>query len=65
MIEAKWADDNLHKNFVIFSKYLPDVPSVQLVAKLEREKSYESGTKIVKAAPWLAALDLESLKPSL
>jgi hypothetical protein len=48
----------------IFSKYLPDTPSVQLVSKLDRGKSYESGTKIVRAAPWLAELDLKSLQPS-
>jgi hypothetical protein len=34
-----------------------------LVGKLDREKSFESGARIVKAAPWLAELDIESLKP--
>lgn len=63
MIEVKWADDSLSRNFAVFSRYLPDTPGIQLVGKLDREKSYESGARIVKAAPWLAELDLESLKP--
>jgi len=63
MIEVKWAAESLSRNIAIFSKYLPDTPAVQLVARLDREKSYESGARIVKAAPWLAALDLESLNP--
>jgi predicted AAA+ superfamily ATPase len=63
MIEVKWADDSLSRNFAVFSRYLPDTPGIQLVGKLDREKSFESGARIVKAAPWLAELDLESLKP--
>ena len=63
MIEVKWADDSLSRNFAVFSRYLPDTPSVQLVGKLDREKSFESGARIVKAASWLAELDLQSLKP--
>ena len=63
MIEVKWADDSLSRNFAVFSKYLPDMPGIQLVGKLDREKSFESGARIVKVAPWLAELDLESLKP--
>ncbi len=58
MIEVKWAEDSLSRNFAIFSKYLPYTPGVQLVGKLDREKSFESGARIVKAAPWLAELDL-------
>jgi hypothetical protein len=38
-------------------------PGIQLVGKLDRGKSFESGARIVKAAPWLAELDIESLKP--
>jgi predicted AAA+ superfamily ATPase len=60
MIEVKWADDSLSRNFAVFSRYLPDTPSVQLVGKLDREKSFESGARIVKAASWLAELDLQS-----
>jgi hypothetical protein len=63
MIEAKWADDRLSRNFSVFFRHLPDTPGIQLVGKLDREKSFESGARVVKAAPWLAELDLESLKP--
>jgi len=62
MVEVKWSDNALSRKFATFSKYLPGTPAVQLVARLDREKSYDSGARIVKAAPWLAALDLESLK---
>ncbi|MFH1079158.1 MAG: hypothetical protein V1766_02675 [Pseudomonadota bacterium] len=34
-----------------------------MVGKLDREKSFESGARIVKAAPWLAELDLKALQP--
>jgi hypothetical protein len=30
-----------------------------LVGKLDREKSYDSGIRILKAAPWLAGMDLK------
>jgi hypothetical protein len=63
MIEVKWADDSLSRNFAVFFRYLPDTPGIQLVGKLDREKSFESGARIVKAAPWLAEFNLESLKP--
>jgi len=58
LIEVKWADDNPSRNFSTFSKYLPGTPAVQLVGKLDREKSFESGLKVLKAAPWLADLNL-------
>jgi len=58
MIEVKWSEDSLSRNFSVFSKYLPRTPGVQLVGKLDREKSYDSGTRILKAAPWLAGMDL-------
>jgi len=57
-IEAKWADDVPSKNFSTFSKYLPYAPGIQLVGKLEREKSFESGVRVLKAAPWLSGIDL-------
>jgi uncharacterized protein len=58
MIEVKWADSTLNRHFAGFSKYLPGVPGIQVVGRLEREKSFESGFSIVSAAPWLAGLQL-------
>ena len=46
-------------NRPVVSRNLPGVPGVQLVGELERERSLESGLRIVRAAPWLADLDLE------
>jgi predicted AAA+ superfamily ATPase len=59
MIEVKWAENNLSRNFAIFSKYLGYPPGIQLVGRLEREKSFESGDQILNAAYWLTELDLE------
>jgi len=61
MIEVKWSEESLSRNFSIFSKYLPHAPGVQLAGKLDREKSFRSGLKIVRAAPWLADLDLKAV----
>jgi hypothetical protein len=49
----------LSRNFAIFSKYLDYPPGIQLVGRLEREKSFESGDRILNAAYWLTELDLE------
>ncbi len=57
MIEVKWAEDSLSRNFAVFSKNLHHTPSVQLVGKLDREKSFESGARILNAAHWLTELD--------
>jgi hypothetical protein len=64
MIEVKWSEERLSRNFSIFSKYLPHTPGIQLAGKLEREKSFGSGLRIARAAPWLADLDLTSLCPA-
>ena len=56
MIEVKWADSTLSRHFVGFAKYLPGTPGIQVVGRLEREKSFESGFSIVSAASWLAGL---------
>ncbi|MEI7449289.1 MAG: ATP-binding protein, partial [Desulfomonile sp.] len=58
MIEVKWADASLSRNFTVFSKYLSQTPALQLVGRLDREKSFPSGARIVRAAPWLTELDL-------
>ncbi len=61
MIEVKWTEESLSRNFAVFSKYLPHTPGVQLVGKIEREKSFESGVRIMDAARWLT--DLVILSP--
>lgn len=58
MIEVKWADSALSRHFARFAKYLPETPGIQVVGRLEREKSFESGFSIVSAASWLAGLQL-------
>ncbi|MBT3256946.1 MAG: ATP-binding protein [Deltaproteobacteria bacterium] len=54
MIEVKWADDTLSRNFSVFSKYFPGTKKVQIVKNLQREKTYPDGTEIRSAHNWLA-----------
>jgi len=58
MIEVKWADSAPSRNFSIFDKYFPGVKKVQIVKKLDREKTYPDGTEIRSAHNWLADLSL-------
>lgn len=59
MIEVKWADESLSRNFAVFLKYFPYTHGVQLVGKIEREKSFESGVRILDVAGWLTDLVLK------
>lgn len=54
MMEVKWADGNLSGNFAAYDKYFPAVRKVQIVAKLDREKTYPNGIEIRRAHDWLA-----------
>lgn len=58
MIEVKWADDNLNKNFQIFAKFHPHVHKLQLVGKIKKEKTFDHQTEIRSAAEWLSELNL-------
>jgi len=58
MIEVKWADSAPSRNFSIFDKYFPGVKKVQIVKKLDREKTYPDETEIRSAHNWLANLSL-------
>jgi predicted AAA+ superfamily ATPase len=58
MVEVKWADSVPTGNFSIFGKYFPGVKKVQIVGKLDREKTYKDGTEIRAAHSWLANLTL-------
>jgi len=58
MIEVKWADSTPNRNFSIFGKRFPGVKKVQIVKKLDREKTYPNGTEIRSAHNWLADFSL-------
>ena len=60
MLEVKWADANPTGNFAIFEKYFSGVKKVQVVGKLDREKTYPNGTEIRSAHRWLADFSLVS-----
>ena len=58
MTEVKWADSAPSRNFSIFGKYFPRAKKVQIVKKLDREKTYPDGTEIRSAHNWLADFSL-------
>jgi len=58
MIEVKWADSTPNRNFSIFGKRFPGVQKVQIVKKLDREKTYPDGTEIRSAHNWLTDFSL-------
>ncbi len=53
MLEVKWADSKMSRNFSLFGKYFPGTRKVQLVKELSREKTYSNGVEIRKANSWL------------
>ena len=58
MTEVKWADSAPSRNFSIFGKCFPKANKVQIVKKLDREKTYPDGTEIRSAHNWLADFSL-------
>jgi hypothetical protein len=58
MAEIKWADANLSRNFYVFDKYFSGVKKLQIVGKLDREKTFPSGVEIRSAHKWLAHFSL-------
>jgi len=57
LIEVKSNDDSLSSSFKIFEKYLPEAKKIQLVDKINKEKTYPDKTEVRKLASWLADLD--------
>ena len=56
LIEAKWAENNLHPHFKTFSDYFRKIPQIQLVKELKREKTFQQGVEIRKASHWLSKM---------
>ncbi len=57
MVEAKWKEDKLSRNFDIFAKDLPGlVQKIQVVRELNRERSTSYGHEIRKASSWLKSI---------
>jgi predicted AAA+ superfamily ATPase len=55
MLEVKWADNSLSRNFKIFDRYFTNVKKIQLVRKPAREKTWPDGAEIRRAHTWLSA----------
>ncbi|MFQ5559418.1 MAG: ATP-binding protein [Nitrospinota bacterium] len=60
-LEVKWFDDRLTPNFKKFIPFLEKVRALQLVGKLQKEKTYPDGAEIRKASTWLRDLDFSKL----
>ncbi len=59
MIEVKWKGADLSVNFSSFAKYFKAVQKIQLVRKLNREKTFMDGSQIRVAHNWLAKVSLD------
>ena len=56
LIEAKWSSDSLHPHLKSFSKYFTNIPKIQLVKDLKREKSFRGGFEVRRAEAWLSEM---------
>ena len=56
LVEAKWSSDNLNPHLKYFSSFFSDIPKIQLVKNLKREKSFCEGFEIRRAETWLAKM---------
>ncbi len=54
MIEVKMSDSSPSKGFSVFREELSKTKCIQLVQKLDREKTYPDGTEIREVGHWLA-----------
>ena len=63
LIESKWAEDSLSPHFKEFAKHLPkDIPKIQLVKALKREKTFPDGSEIRRASDWLKKMPYDRLE---
>ncbi len=60
-MEAKLSDDSPSSSFKHFTAYFPNVPRIQLVGVLPREKEFDWGLKIIRADSWLSQFSFSTL----
>lgn len=60
MLEVKWSDDSLNKNFFHFEKYFSGINKIQLVGKIKKEKTLNHQTEIRSAAKWLSEINFSA-----
>ena len=65
MIEVKSSQEALSDGMRLFAKKFPSIQKIQLVFRLKREKTFPGGEEIRKAAPWLAGLNFQTMRPFL
>ena len=58
MLEVKWADASLSRNFSLFDRFIKGCSKIQIVAELDREKTFPGRMEIRQAHGWLADVDL-------
>ncbi len=58
MVEVKWKDRTISRNFRHFTQYFDNVQQVQITGVSGREKSFPDGTELRNGCDWLAKLSL-------
>lgn len=64
LLEVKTADASPSHAFDHFSKFLPTARKVQLVATLDRERTYPNKVEVRGLAPFLAQLEVDKMSSS-
>jgi hypothetical protein len=54
LIEVKWADQGVSRNFSIFETHFPGIEKIQIAGDLRREKTYPHATALRSAHNRLA-----------
>lgn len=58
MVEVKWKDRTISRNFRHFMQYVDNVQQVQITGVSGREKSFPDGAELRNGRDWLASLSL-------
>jgi predicted AAA+ superfamily ATPase len=58
LVEVKWKDEKLSRNFDVFRSINPSIKMVQVTKELKREKTFPNGAEIRIAHHWLSKLTL-------
>ncbi len=64
LIEVKWRDKTITNSFKTFQKSFDNTKMLQLVGKLDRERTYPDGKEVRAAHKWLSACELQNSIPA-
>lgn len=58
LVEVKWAESNVHPALAYWGRRWAEIPKIQVVAELGREKTFPGGVQVRAAGRWLAGVSL-------